>query len=444
VRARLLTANLLLILVLLVALELPLGLLYSRHEHEALETSLDRDATALAALGGRALAGPNGADLLEDLLVPGELVAVAGATLTPRTTDARLETSEFDAILQAARRGEVVAGEVGGLVFVAKPFPADAAQTGAALVARPDAAIDARARRFWTLLVLAGVVVLGVAAGLTERTSGWIARPLRRLDAQAAAFGRGDLESRLELGSAPPEVHALVATFNRMAAQLADVVRSQRRFVADASHQLRTPLTAVRLRLENLDATEPAHFAAARDAALEELARLSRLVDGLLVLARAEGASPDLVVVDVAAVLRDRQLAWAPLAEEQGVTLVVADGEPEAPVRMADGHLEQILDNLIDNALEATSSGGTVRLSTSAVGDATEVHVTDDGPGMSEDDMSHAFRPFWRRARPGGSDGTGLGLAIVEQLARANGGAATLRRTADGGTDAVISLPSAS
>jgi signal transduction histidine kinase len=438
VNRRLLGANLTLLIVLLLTLEVPLGLLYGRQQHRALDTALDRDATALAAVGAQLL-DDRGGGLLADVAAPGELVAVIGPTGTVSTAEDRLAGARFDEVLRHARDEGPTRGETADLVYVAKPFPAHAGLAGAALVARPDAAIDGRARRFWAVLGVAGAAVVAISAVLTTRTSRWISRPLRRLDEQAAAFGRGDLDARLRIDGAPPEVDALAATFNRMASQLAGVVRAQRRFVADASHQLRTPLTAVRLRLENLGPERPMEVSAARDAALDELARLSYLVDGLLLLARAEGAAPVVVDVDVAAALRDRQQAWAPLADERGVAMLV-DAPQRASARVAEGHLEQILDNLVDNALEATPAGGTVELSAALVDGAVEVHVRDDGAGMSVDELRHAFVPFWR-GRGAGSSGTGLGVAIVDQLARASGGTAALRSSTGGGVDAVIRLP---
>jgi signal transduction histidine kinase len=141
--------------------------------------------------------------------------------------------------------------------------------------------------------------------------------------------------------------------------------------------------------------------------------------------------------------LRDRAEAWTALAEERQVSLEPPRA-PSAQVRplralACEGHLQQVLDNLLANALEATPAGGKVSLDAVRVGDRIEVHVVDDGPGMSPGDRTRAFDRFWRQeGAPHG--GTGLGLAIVAQLARMSGGTAWLDASPAGGVDAVVRL----
>lgn len=158
-------------------------------------------------------------------------------------------------------------------------------------------------------------------------------------------------------------------TFNEMAERLEELVHTQRAFLADASHQLRTPLTALHLRLENLEDTLEDEQQADLTAALAEADRLSRIVDGLLTLARTEGGvRPVRERVDVKDVLLDRADAWSALAEERQVALTCelpAAADQQGPILMAlgcPGHLEQILDNFLANALEATPAAGSVIL----------------------------------------------------------------------------------
>jgi signal transduction histidine kinase len=179
--------------------------------------------------------------------------------------------------------------------------------------------------------------------------------------------------------------------------------------------------------------------------ALAEVDRLSRIVDGLLTLARAEGgARATREPVEVERALRDRADAWSALAEERQVALVcmpptAGQHGPTMRALACPGHLEQILDNLLANALDATPTGGTVSLLAIHMGDSVEVHVVDDGPGMSPANRTRAFDRFWRReGAPHG--GTGLGLAIVAQLARMSGGTAWLDASPTGGVDAVLRL----
>lgn len=222
-----------------------------------------------------------------------------------------------------------------------------------------------------------------------------------------------------------------------MAERLEHVVEAQQRFVADASHQLRTPLTALRLRLENAEAAGDEARRADFEAALREVDRLSRIVDQLLVLARAGSGRLPVTDVDIAAALSGRAAAWGPVAENQGTAIAVeADGVGSA--RALAGSVEQILDNLIANALAVSPPGSTVVLRAARVGPRVELHVVDQGPGMTPEERAVAFARFWRAGK---GDGSGLGLAIVRELAEASGGDAGLDPAPEGGLDAWVRLP---
>ena len=172
--------------------------------------------------------------------------------------------------------------------------------------------------------------------------------------------------------------------------------------------------------------------------AQDEIARLSRLVDGLLEVARAESAVTVPVPVQVAGVVRDRVAAWSPLAEERGVGLS-ASAPGQIHASLGEGHLEQILDNLIANALDAVPAGGHVRVSARPSERGARVVVADDGPGMSRAQQEAAFRRFASNT----SGGTGLGLAIVHRLVTSNGGSAELSDTPGGGLTLTLDLPAA-
>ncbi len=160
------------------------------------------------------------------------------------------------------------------------------------------------------------------------------------------------------------------------------------------------------------------------------------MVDGLLAVARAEKAVVEPMAVPVDAVIRDRTAAWRPAAEERNVALAAASLGPVL-ARLGEGHLEQILDNLLANALDAVPPGGNVRVSASATGTRAQIVVTDDGPGMSAQQQRAAFRRF-TGTTPGGS---GLGLAIVHRLVTSNGGSAVLSDTPGGGLTVTLQLP---
>ena len=225
-----------------------------------------------------------------------------------------------------------------------------------------------------------------------------------------------------------------------MVVKLDALLRSQEQFVADASHQLRTPLTALRLRLENAAQDDDHDRRDELEAALDEVERLGALVDGLLTLARADRAVSAPVDLDVAAAVDERVEAWAALADEQNVQLAArADGRPHA--RVTAGRIEQVLDNLLANALEAAPARSTIEVVVSRSGRWVDVGVRDHGPGMTPDQIERAFDRFWRERRDDG--GFGLGLAIVRRLLHADGGEIELRPGDGGGLEAVVHLPAA-
>jgi signal transduction histidine kinase len=264
---------------------------------------------------------------------------------------------------------------------------------------------------------------------------------VRGLDSTASRLAEGDLASRAVVDSGPPELRRLATTFNTMAGRLEALVHGNRAVIADVSHQLRTPLAALRLRLDLLAAdTAQSDPDTAQElaGALEELARLSRLVDGLLAVARAENVVPVPTTVDVTEVASERVVAWHPVADDRGITLEVLPPEPPAvPAWIGEGHLEQVLDNLIANALEALDAGRHVTVTTTATASGAQVVVADDGPGMSAEDRERAFLRF-TTSNP---NGTGLGLAIVHRLVTSNGGTARLSETPGGGLTAVLDFP---
>ena len=317
------------------------------------------------------------------------------------------------------------------LLYVAVPIAANGKVHGAVRVTYPYSAVDSRIRRYWLLLALIGVVVLAGAAVVGLGLARFVTRPLRGLEDAAAAVGEGHLDARASEQEGPPEVRSLAVRFNETVAKLSRLLRSQGEFVADASHELRTPLTALRLRLESLPPSRD------RDAALHEADRLRDLVDSLLALARADAGAEGSARVDASALMRDRVDAWLPLAEEHRVELV-AELDGPLPVRAAEGRLAQVLDNLLANALEASPDGGTVTVSALAASPWVELHLTDDGPGLTPEQRERAFDRFWRAGS--GAGGSGLGLAIVKRLVAADDGEVELREAASGGVDAVVRL----
>jgi signal transduction histidine kinase len=448
VTRRLLLGYLGVTLFVLLSLEVPLGVQNQRTERRDLMANVSHDTMVLAADAEDAVQTHTRKQLNTLAAVSSAYSTRTGArvVIADRRGRALIDTNgRVRGAESFASRPEIAAALAGRyprgvrtsktlherLLYVAVPIASGGRVHGAVRVTYPFSAVDARIRRYWLILALIGVVVLTGAAVVGIGVARFVTRPLRRLEQAAAAVGEGHLEARAPERDGPPEVRSLAAVFNETVAKLARLLRSQGEFVADASHELRTPLTALRLRLESLP---PSHD---RDAALQETDRLRDLVDGLLALARTDAGSETSARVDATALGRERLEAWVPLADEHGVALVAHLNGP-LPVWAAPGRLAQVLDNLLSNALEASTAGGSVTLSALAAPPWVELHLRDEGPGLTPDQRERAFDRFWRAGS--GEGGSGLGLAIVRQLVAADEGEVELREASGGGVDAVVRL----
>jgi signal transduction histidine kinase len=324
---------------------------------------------------------------------------------------------------------------------------------GTVILAKSTESLDNEIRALWIILGSIAAAAMIAAALLAFGLARWVSRPLKSLDTAARRLADGDLAIRAKVASGPPELRRLGATFNTMAGRLEALVHGNRAVIADVSHQLRTPLAALRLRLDLLATDTDPDTGHELAGALDELARLSRLVDGLLTVARAENVVPVPVAVDITEVVSERVVAWHPVADDRSIVLVAttaassgglgstrgAGRSSGAPVQawIGEGHLEQILDNLIANALEALNPGNLVRLTTTATATAARIMVSDNGPGMSAEDRERAFLRFTTSS----PNGTGLGLAIVHRLVISNGGTACLDETPGGGLTVTLDFP---
>jgi signal transduction histidine kinase len=309
---------------------------------------------------------------------------------------------------------------------------------GTVVLARSTGSLNSEIFELWVILgTIAATAMIG-AALLGFGLARWVSRPLKALDAAAGRLADGDLSSRAVVDSGPPELRRLGTRFNTMAGRLEALVHGSRAVIADVSHQLRTPLAALRLRLDLLASDTDPDTAHELAGALDELARLSRLVDGLLAVARAENVVPVPVAVDVAGVAAERVAAWHPVADDRGIALE-ASAEAGVLAWLGEGHLEQVLDNLLANALDALSPGQRVIVTTTATAAGPQLEVRDNGPGMSAQDRERAFLRF-STSNP---NGTGLGLAIVHRLVTSNGGTASLAETPGGGLTVTLSFPAA-
>ncbi|MCL2728946.1 MAG: HAMP domain-containing histidine kinase [Actinomycetia bacterium] len=438
-----------LVTVLLALTVVPLGLSLAGRERADFREGTEWADNALADAAEERLSDGESADpmgnLLDDAARQGECAAVfdtAGHEVAAAgcgSADAARAAAGGtwpEVARRVAGSGAAVTWKSPGRLTVAVPVGNPVHPVGASVLSRPSDAVDRRIARLWERLAAIGVAGLLAGALLAVLLVRWVGRPLRAVADAARQLGEGQLEARAAAAGGPDEVRRLAATFNTMAMRTETLIHGHRAVIADVSHQLRTPLAALRLRLDLLAVDADHATAAELTAAQEEIARLSRLVDGLLAVARAEHAVPRPVPVRIDEVVRDRLAAWTPVAQERQVSLT-AHCPARLTARLGAGDLEQVLDNLVANALDAVPEGALVRIEARAGRGCAVLRVTDDGPGLSPAARAGAFHRF---GHPEAS-GTGLGLAIVHRLVTANGGSVRLEDTPGGGLTVVLELP---
>ena len=328
------------------------------------------------------------------------------------------------------------------------------------------AALNTTARGH-TVMVLAIANLDSVAASLSEiRGVLWIAMPLLLglaalggyllasrglapvgwMAEQARQISGSSLHKRLEIGHATEEIEMLSASFNELLGRLDQSFESMRRFVADASHELRTPLAIIRGEAEVALSHDrsPAEYQASLAIVLDEARRLSRLVDDLLNLARADAGHVKLRIEEFYFndLLAECCRSVQPLASARSIALECRAGE-DVPFRGDHGLLRRLLVNLLDNAIRYTPQGGKVTASLDADGPQLRVAVSDTGYGIAPEAATHVFDRFYRadKGRSREDGGFGLGLAIVKWIAESHHGAVDLASEPGEGTTFTITLP---
>jgi len=412
------------------------------------------DTVYLASLVQRAVTAADSGDV-EALLVryrqvygvTVHVVTAGGRPFAPSTAPALDATGRerLDAAL-AGRRSESPPLQMpwdDAPLVIAEPVLVDGEVRGAVVTVWPTAVLHERELTTWALIAAAVLLALGLGVLVSLPVVRWILHPVRRLDEGtgrvAAAVLAGGAAAPVADDSGPPELRRLSVSFDRMADTVTGALAAQRTFVADASHQLRNPLTALRLRLSNMAGHVDAAATDDHVAALEEAERLSTLLDGLLALARTERAAP-LADVDVDAAVGDRVEAWRPLAEHTGLELR-RDGVQGLAVAAPVGAIETVLDAVLDNAVKFSGAGGTVTVETAARDGRVEISVRDTGPGIPDGELERATDRFWRSPAQSNVEGSGLGLAIAARTLELAGGALCLERPVGGGLRVVAQLP---
>ncbi|MGW6568191.1 sensor histidine kinase [Streptomyces sp. NPDC054975] len=302
---------------------------------------------------------------------------------------------------------------------IASPVVRDGDVVAVVVTDSPTGQLRSRILRGWLIIAAGEFAAMLVAVGAAFRLTGWVLRPVRVLDSVTHDIATGRMKSRVAAAGGPPELRRLAHSFNEMADNVEDVLEQQRAFVADASHQLRNPLSALLLRIELLALELPEgneEIASVRT----EGKRLAQVLDDLLDLALAEHAAADLRLTDIGALAAERIAAWRPLADEKGVRL---EGELRAVTAWADPvALSSALDAVIDNALKFTPEGEKVTVAVASEGDSCTIVVADRGPGLTEEELDRVGDRFWRSNRHQNIKGSGLGLSISRVLLAAGGG----------------------
>jgi two-component system, OmpR family, sensor kinase len=329
------------------------------------------------------------------------------------------------------------------LLYTAVPVLVRGRPAGAVRVTQSLDAMHERIRRDVLALVAIGGLTILLGLAFAAVLAGSLSRPFRTLARAARRVGGGELDTRAEV-TGPKEQQEVAHAFNEMAARLEQAFAAQREFVANASHQLRTPLTGLRLRLEtaSLKTDDPA-LAEELEAAEQELDRLARLLSGLLTLAREERRPAQLGSVELEACAQAAVERWRSQAEIRGQRLV-ASGPDGIAAAASPEDIAIVLDNLLENALAYSPPGAEIAVEWGADGDVARIAVLDQGPGIELGEEERVFERFARgstgRTRP---QGTGLGLAIVAALARRWGGSARIGNRREGGAIAEVRLPAA-
>jgi two-component system, OmpR family, sensor kinase len=450
-RARLVVAFTYVLVLVVVALEVPLALNLSNRVDAEIRSEAHSQADLVAAgatsrlsdrrqlqrlvdtagdrLGGRVLVVGAGGRVLADSAGTGTRGDDYGTRKEVRT-----------ALSGRTTQGERFSDSLGeDLLFTAVPIASGRRTVGAVRVTESVDAVDREQRNDVIALIGVGLVALLLGVVVAWLLAGTLANPLRGLARAARRVAGGDLDARAKVeGSA--EQREVATAFNDMTSQVGTTLRGQREFVANASHQLRTPLTGLRLRLEAaaLKSNDPAverELAAAE----HETERLARLLSELLTLAGG-GERPAAQPLDVSEVVDAACARWQGPAERSEHELVVEPGPPAVVAASAED-LAAILDNLTENALNYSPPGTAVTLTWAIDADRVRLAVLDEGPGLDPDEGERVFQRFYRgSASTNGAAGTGLGLAVVESLAARWGGEVALTNRPEGGARAEVEL----
>ncbi|NJN48645.1 MAG: HAMP domain-containing histidine kinase [Alkalinema sp. RL_2_19] len=283
--------------------------------------------------------------------------------------------------------------------------------------------------------VLSGLVLLALLLGWW--LSGRVLAPLRSLTLTAQQVSDSDLSRRIPV-QGQGEIAALTTTFNNMLTRLDAAFQTQRNLLNDAGHELRTPITIIRGHLELMADDDPVEVSETRDLLIDELDRMSRLVDELILLARREQPNflhPD--HIDLPALIDEVFVKVVPLAERNWQL----EGKPPAQLWGDRQRLTEAILNLVENAVRHTKSSDTIAIGCDRVGPQVQIWVRDTGSGIAPADQERIFERFFRSTQQPRAEGAGLGLAIVQAIVQAHGGTVAVSSELSRGSTFTLRLP---
>ena len=416
----------------------------------ALDARLRETATALSAIGleiGPSLKFDPGdiAQIEHDVTprVDGAVFRLDGSVVT--STSSGVPSGVRDAVIRAVAPTTVETIQTGqGRVRLAVTrLVLDGRFIGSVAVWASTEPLDDFRR---ILLVVFIVAIPAVVAGAIF-SAGYVTRrglePLRDIAALATRIEATDLSRRLKPVSEQDELGSLSAAFDRMLDRLQAAFERQRRFTADASHELRAPLSVIRAEsdLALRRSREPAEYVRALEAIAYEADRLEELIDDLLVVARAEGGPPQVeTTVDLAPLVSQAAMRISSVGQARGVKIEPSVA-PEALVKGDPIALARVPLALLHNGVKYARAGGAVRVTLTCDNGAVRLIVEDDGPGFTADGLRRATDRFWRDDLGRGRDGSGLGLSIVRAIVEQSGGAIVLANAPGSGAQVSISFP---
>ncbi|MBL7501205.1 HAMP domain-containing histidine kinase [Frankia sp. CNm7] len=454
-RVRLLVILLALMATALVALGVPLARTLAEGKQQEMFFDRLSDTTRFANIAGQDPGREGTRALIDELVRYDEVYGIEAvvynrdATVLAQSRDVLSPPDDrMHANLAAALRGR--AGENPAQIWpwqdrplvIAEPVMSGGDVIGAVLTVSPTDRLRDQVTGRWLLLGLGELAALLLCMLVALRLTRWVLAPVDNLDSVTHAIATGQFSSRVSDRVGPPELRRLATSFNEMADHLQEVISQQRAFVADASHQLRNPLSALLLRIENIGLGLPPEWLDELEETRTEGRRLTEVLDELLALAQAEHAAARPARFDAATTVRERLAAWRLVAATRQISLVQGGlGLSESACYADRTALGSALDAVLDNAIKFSPADSTIDVTVVRDADTVGIVVRDRGPGVAPDELPAVGRRFWRSPRNVNVGGSGLGLSIATALLTSSGGGLSVALAEPTGLAVTLRVP---